>query len=49
MAIGMGKDIFVLCQKNLYGDGIFDGNWNSYTSVELEISLGINDPMVKNS
>ena len=47
MAIGMGKDIFVLCQKNLYGDGIFDRNWNSYTPVELEMPLDIDDPMIK--
>lgn len=47
MAIRMGKDIFVLCQKNLYGDGIFDRNWNSYTPVELEMPLDINDPMIK--
>lgn len=47
MAIGMGKDIFVLCQKNLYGDGIFDRNRNSYTPVELEMPLDINDPMIK--
>ena len=47
MAIGMGKDVFVLCQKNLYGDGIFDRNWNSYTPVELEMPLDINDPMIK--
>lgn len=47
MAIGMGKDIFVLCQKNLYGDGIFDRNWNSYTPVELDMPLDINDPMIK--
>lgn len=47
MAIGMGKDVFVLCQKNLYGDGIFDRNWNSYTPVELEIPLDMNDPMIK--
>ena len=47
LAIGMGKDIFVLCQKNLYGDGIFDRTWNSYTPVELEMPLDINDPMIK--
>ena len=47
MAIGMGKDVFVLCQKNLYGDGIFDRNWNSYTPVELNLPLSINDPMIK--
>lgn len=47
MAIGMGKDIFVLCQKNLYGDGIFDRNWNSYTPVELDMPLDINDPMIR--
>ena len=47
MAIGMGKDIFVLCPKNIDGDGIFDRNWNSYTPVELEMPLDINDPMIK--
>ena len=47
MAIGMGKDIFVLCQKNLYSDGVFDRNWNSYTPVELEIPLNINDSNIK--
>ena len=36
-----------LCQKNLYGDGIFDRNWNSYTPVELEMPLDMNDPMIK--
>lgn len=47
MAIGMGKDIFVLCQKDLYGDGIFDRDWNSYTPVELDMPLNINDPKIK--
>lgn len=47
MAIGMGKEVFVLCQKNLYSDGIFDRNWNSYTPVELEMPLDINDPKIK--
>lgn len=46
MAIGMGKDVFVLCQENLYGDGIFDRNWNSFTPIELKIPLDINDPMI---
>lgn len=46
MAIGMGKDIFVLCQENLYGDGIFDRNWNSYAPVELKMPLNINDLVI---
>jgi HEPN domain-containing protein len=46
MAIGMGKDVFVLCQKNLYSEGIFDRNWNSYIPVELNLPLDINDPVV---
>ena len=46
MAIGMNKEIFVLCQKDLYGDGIFDRSWNSYTPVELEVPLNIHDPKV---
>ena len=46
MAIGMGKEVFVLCQKNLYGDGIFDRNWNSYSPVELDLPLDVNDPKI---
>lgn len=47
MAIGMGKDVFVLCQKDLYGDGIFDRSWNSYTPVELNMPLDIRDPKIE--
>lgn len=47
MAIGMGKDVFVLCQENLYGDGIFDRDWNSYIPVQLKVPLDINDPKLK--
>ena len=46
MAIGMGKPVFVLCQKDLYGDGIFDRDWNSYTPIELDLPLNINDPKI---
>lgn len=46
MAVGMEKEVFVLCQKNLYSDGIFDRNWNSYTPVELDLPLNINDPKI---
>ena len=46
MAIGMGKQLFVLCQKDLYSDGIFDRKWNSYTPLELEIPLSIEDPKI---
>ena len=48
MAIGMGKDVFVLCQKKIFmvmayliEIGI------SYTPVELEMPLDMNDPMIK--
>ena len=46
IAIGLGKDVFVLCQKNLYGDGVFDRNWNSYTPIELSMPLNVNDPKI---
>ena len=53
MAIGMGKDIFVLCISVILFQWknpfllVFDRNWNSYTPVELEMPLDINDPMIK--
>ncbi|KIR01315.1 hypothetical protein P261_00129 [Lachnospiraceae bacterium TWA4] len=47
IAFGLKKDIFVLCQENLYGDGIFDRSWNSYPPIELKLPLSINDPKVQ--
>lgn len=43
MAIGMGKKMFILCQKNLYGGGIFDRDWNTYVPMELNLPLNIYD------
>lgn len=46
MAIGMGKEVFVLCQKDLYGGGIFDRDWNTFVPVELNLPLNIYDKNV---
>ncbi len=35
MANALDKEIFVLCQKDLYSDGIFDRNWNTYPVLEF--------------
>jgi hypothetical protein len=31
--------VFVLCQKDLASEGIFDRSWNTYTVVELSADL----------
>ena len=36
MAISSGHQIFVLCEKNIIGEGIFDRDWNSYPVMEIE-------------
>ena len=36
MAIASGQNIFVLCEKNIIGEGIFDRDWNSYPVIEIE-------------
>ena len=46
MAIGMGKEVFVLCQKDLYGGGIFDRDWNTFVPMELNLPLNIYDKNV---
>ncbi len=46
IAIGMDKEVFVLCQKDLYGGGIFDRDWNSFVPMELNLPLNIYDKNV---
>lgn len=46
IAIGQGKEVFVLCQKDLYGDGIFDRDWNTFVPLELNLPLNIHDKNV---
>ncbi len=46
MAIGLGKEIFVLCQKDLYSDGIFDRNWNTFVPMEMNMPLNVHDASV---
>jgi hypothetical protein len=35
IANALGLEVFVLCQKDICGDGIFDRSWNSYPVTEL--------------
>lgn len=46
MTIGMGKMVFVLCQRDLYGGGIFDREWNTFVPMELNLPLSIYDKNV---
>lgn len=39
MAIGLRKDIFILHQKGIHEDGIFDHGWNSYIPVSMDTPL----------
>lgn len=41
-----GKPIFVICQDNIFSDGIFDRDWNTYIPIELSLPLSIDDPQV---
>ncbi len=43
MANALNMDIFVVCQKDLCSDGIFDRWWNSYPILELT-NLDCNSP-----
>lgn len=47
IAAGLGKEIFVLCQKEIHSDGIFDRGWNSYLPVEIDGPLDINHPKIE--
>ena len=35
IANALGKEVFVLCQHDIYSDGIFDRNWNTYPVLEF--------------
>lgn len=37
MANALGKEVFVLCQKDIYSDGIFDRTWNTYPVFEFSL------------
>lgn len=39
IAMALNKKIFVLCQKDIFGDGVFDRDWNSYIVVEFPTPL----------
>ena len=47
MAIALGKEVFVLCQKDIHSDGIFDRFWNSYPPIEMETPLDVNSENVQ--
>jgi hypothetical protein len=36
LAHALGKDVFVTCQLDIYSDGIFDREWNSYKVIEFK-------------
>ena len=35
MTNALTLDVFVVCQQELYSDGIFDRQWNAYPVIEL--------------
>ncbi len=47
MAIALNKEVFVLCQKDIHSDGIFDRSWNSYLPIEIDSPLSIEDTNIK--
>lgn len=47
IAVALGKPIFILCQKDIYGDGIFDRDWNSYVVVEFPTPLDVKQNKVQ--
>lgn len=47
IAVGMGKHIFVLCQKNTFSEGIFDRSCYSYRPIEMDGPLDVNNKKVK--
>ncbi|MBE6666438.1 MAG: hypothetical protein E7603_09545 [Ruminococcaceae bacterium] len=46
MAIALKKPIFVLCQKDIHSDGIFDRAWNTYLPIEIESPLYVSQPNI---
>ena len=46
MAIALRKPIFVLCQKDIHSDGIFDRGWNTYLPIEIESPLYVSQPNI---
>ncbi len=47
MANALGLQVFVLCQKRIHGDGIFDRGWNTYPVAEMD-SLDVSSPQLEN-
>lgn len=41
MAYALNKPMFVLCQKDIHSDGIFDRVWNSYSPIEIDLPLDV--------
>ncbi|MEA2020100.1 MAG: hypothetical protein U9N59_16855, partial [Campylobacterota bacterium] len=36
MAISLGQEVFMLAEKNIVSDGIFDRDWNSFPIIEID-------------
>ena len=47
IANALGKDVFVLCEKEIYDDGIFDRGWNTYPVIELR-TISEKNPELEN-
>ncbi len=45
IANALGLEVFVLCQKSIHGDGIFDRGWNTYPVAEID-SLDVSSPQL---
>ena len=46
IAIALKKPLFVLCQKDIHSDGIFDRSWNSYLPIEIDMPLDVDQQNV---
>lgn len=47
IAMALGKKIFILCQDDILGDGIFDRDWNSYIVVDFPTPLDVKQNKVQ--
>ena len=46
IAHALGMEVFVVCQREIHSDGIFDRHWNSYAVAELD-SLDATSPQLE--
>lgn len=46
IANALRKPLFVMCQKDIHSDGIFDRSWNTYLPIEIDLPLDIDQQNV---